>query len=490
VIRALTLRALLTTTILCATAQAQDVGEALESRLPNIVLILADDLGIGDLGCYNPASKIPTPNMDRLASAGMRFTDAHTPSAVCTPTRYGVLTGRYCWRTRLKQGVLWGLSRNLIDPERLTLPDILRERGYRTGGVGKWHLGLGDEEPTDYSQPFALSPVSHGFDTYFGIPASLDMEPYVYLLDDWVTQAPSSTVELSHHRRRNGGGFWRAGPAAPDFRHVEVLPRLAARAAEFVERSHRDEPDRPFFLYFPLSAPHTPWLPTEEHRGRSGAGYYGDFVCQVDDAVGQVMAALERQGIVDETLVIVTSDNGSHWPDADIEKFDHDANLGYRGQKADIWEGGHRVPFLVRWPGVTPAGTVSDNLVCLTDILATCADLTGATLPDDAGEDSISQLAVIEGRELERSPRQHVVNHSINGTFAMRTKRWKLILGLGSGGFTAPQRRSPKPGEAPGQLYDMEADPHETTNRSLDEPDRVEELTRLLGEVRASGRSR
>ncbi|MEE8467632.1 MAG: arylsulfatase, partial [Planctomycetota bacterium] len=446
--------ALLAATMLCATARAQDVEavqEAAEARLPNIVLILADDLGIGDLGCYNPASKIPTPHMDRLASGGMRFTDAHSPSGVCTPTRYGVLTGRYCWRSRLKSGVLWGLSRNLIDPQRLTLPDLLRERGYRTGGVGKWHLGLGEEEPADYSRPFTLSPLSHGFDTYFGIPASLDMEPYVYLLDDWVVQAPSSTVALSHHRRRNGGGFWRAGPAAPDFRHVEVLPRLAARAAEFVERSHRDQPDRPFFLYFPLSAPHTPWLPTEEHRGRSGAGYYGDFVCQVDDAVGQVMAALERQGIVDQTLVIVTSDNGSHWPDADIEKFGHDANLGYRGQKADIWEGGHRVPFLVRWPGVTPPGAVRDDLLCLTDILATCAELTGATLPDDAGEDSLSQLAVFKGRKLPRSPREQVVHHSINGTFAVRRGRWKLIFGLGSGGFTDPQRRLPGPGEAPGQ---------------------------------------
>jgi arylsulfatase A-like enzyme len=458
------------------------LGAAPES--PNVVLILADDLGIGDARCYNLASKIPTPNMDRLAREGMRLTDAHSPSAVCTPTRYGVLTGRYAWRTRLKSGVLGGSSTNLIDPERITLPEMLRERGYRTVGIGKWHLGLGEGDETDYDKPLRPGPISHGFDTYFGIAASLDMAPYVYVLDEGVVQAASETVEKSAHRRQGGGGFWRGGAVAPDFRHVEVLPQLARRAVESIEHAHRDEPERPFFLYFPLTAPHTPWLPTERFQGASEAGHYGDFVAQVDDVVGEVLDALDRLDLADDTLVILTSDNGSHWPVGDVEKYAHGANLFYRGQKADIHEGGHRVPFLARWPGQVPAGIDRGDLFVLTDLMATLAGFTGEPMPAGAGDDSLDQSAVLRGESLLRAVRTSAVHHSFNGTFALRSGRWKLIDGLGSGGFTAPKTVEPTEGGPRGQLYDLARDPGETNNVWLVEPDVVTRLTAELEAVR------
>ena len=475
--------------LVAAVARGQEPpGEP--APLPNVVVILADDLGSGDLACANQDSAIPTPHFDRLAREGMRLTDAHSPSAVCTPTRYGLLTGRYSWRTRLKSGVLVGDSANLIDPQRLTLPDLLRERGYRTACVGKWHLGLGEGPKTDYSQPLRPGPLDHGFDAFFGIPASLDMAPYVYVLGDRPVQPASERVERSAHRRDGGGGFWRGGAVAPDFRHVEVLPRLTQRAVEIVERFHREGEGRPFFLYLPLSAPHTPWLPTEAFVGASRAGHYGDFVAQVDDAVGEVLAALDRLGIADRTLVIATSDNGSHWPVSDVERWGHAANLSWRGQKADIWEGGHRVPFVARWPGRIPAGKVRDGLFCLTDLMATLAAVTGAILPEDAGEDSYDQWPLLSGEALDEPIRSDAVHHSHGGLFAIRRGPWKLIEGLGSGGFTAPRTAEPEEGGAVGQLYHLGWDPGEAENLYLAEPEVVAELSALLARQRESGRSR
>ena len=461
---------------LAATARADDP--------PNILLVLADDLGIGDLGAYNPDSRIPTPHMDRLAAEGTRFTDAHSPSGVCTPTRYGVLTGRYCWRSRLKSGVLNGTSRNLIELDRATLPEVLAGGGYHTACIGKWHLGLGTEEPADYAAPLAPSPVDHGFDTFWGIPASLDMQPYVYVLDRRAVQPPERQVEASAHRRQGGGGFWRGGGIALDFRHAEVLPRIRQRAVETLERWRREDAERPGFLYVPLTAPHTPWLPTEAYRGVTEIGHYGDFVAQVDGVVGALLDALDRLGIAEQTLVVVTSDNGSHWPDADVERWGHDANLGYRGQKADIWEGGHRVPFVVRWPGRVPAGTVRDDLVGLTDLFATFAGIAGVAVPEGAAEDSVDQSGAFLGAPGEPA-RESIVHHSASGTFAIRAGSWKLVEGnLGSGGFTAPRNRRPEPGGPAGQLYDLARDPAETTNLYLERPEVVERLLRRLDALR------
>lgn len=457
---------------------------------PNIVLFLADDMGQGDPQVYNEDSKIPTPNIDRLAEAGIRFTDAHTPSSVCTPTRYGLLTGRYAWRTRLERGVLWGYSPALIDTQRTTIASLLQDAGYTTAAIGKWHLGLGHQDSTDYSQPLRPGPVDYGFDTFFGIPASLDMDPYVYVENDRVVQAPTARVARSEHRRQGGGGFWRSGPAAPDFSHAEVLPKTTQRAVSFIDQQTADREGPPFFLYLPFSAPHTPWLPTAPYADTSDAGYYGDFTAQVDGAVGRVLDALDRNGVADNTLVIFTSDNGAHWPEADIEQWGHDANNGWRGQKADIWEGGHRVPFVVRWPGHATPGTVSDETIELTDVMATIAAVVGEDLARDEGEDSYNVLPAIRGQSYEGPIREATVHHALDGLFAIRQGPWKLIEGRGSGGFTSPQRRAVGPEEPAGQLYHLDQDPGETENRYAERPEVVARLQDLLETYREQGYSR
>jgi arylsulfatase A-like enzyme len=464
------------------------VGAAAEpSKKPNIVFILADDLGYGDLGCYNKDSKIPTPNLDRLAAQGMRFTDAHTPCSVCTPTRYGILTGRYCWRTSLKRGVLQGYSPMLIEPKRLTVASLLKQHNYVTAGVGKWHLGLGDGEKTDYSKPLRPGPCSVGFDTYFGIPASLDMPPYVFLENEGVTEAPTATIADSAMRRKGGGGFWRGGAIAPHFKHIDVLPKITERAVEVV---HKQAVDKPFFLYLALTAPHTPWMPTEPFRDKSKAGYYGDFVAQVDASVGRVLKALDDAKLADNTLLIFTSDNGAHWLPTDIEKWGHRANGDLRGQKADIWEGGHRVPFMVRWPGHVAAVSTSKELICLTDLMATVAAAIGAKLPADAGEDSYNLLPALRGDKLDKPIREAIVHHSSDGTFAIRQGPWKLAMALGSHGFSNPKNIKPEPDEAKGQLYNLDDDPQERNNLWLQKPEIVGRLTRLLEKYKSEGRSR
>jgi arylsulfatase A len=454
-----------------------------QDRPPNIVYVLADDLGWGDLGCYNADSAVPTPHAARLAREGMRFTDMHSPSSVCTPTRYGILTGRYCWRTRLTSGVLWGYSPNLIEPGRMTAASLLRSRGYTTGVIGKWHLGLGAAEKTDYSQPLRPSPLDHGFDYFYGIPASLDMDPYLYVENDRTVQLPTAHTEGRNQPR---GVFWRSGPIAPDFRLEEVLPILTSKAVEFIRtRSAR----QPFFLYLPLTAPHTPWLPNPPFRGKSQAGDYGDFVTEVDDSLGQVMRALDEAGAARDTLLIFTSDNGAHWTPEDKFRFAHRANAHWRGMKADIWDGGHRIPFLARWPGRIAPGATSGQLGCLTDLLATVAEIVTAKLPDDAGEDSYSLLPAMLGRK-SRAARQAVVHHSSDGLFSIREGAWKLILGLGSGGFSEPKRTEPQPGQPPGQLYHIGRDPGETENVYTKHPDVVARLRALLDTYRRQGHSR
>jgi arylsulfatase A len=457
------------------------------ARPPNIIIILADDLGYGDLGCYNDRSKIHTPKIDRLAREGMRFTDAHTPSAVCSPTRYGLLTGRYAWRTRLKSGVLNGYSPALIEPGRTTLASLLKEQGYHTGCVGKWHLGLGTDEPADYGKPLTPGPNSVGFDESFVLPASLDMPPYVFVENERATIAPSNQIAGSEMRRRGGNGFWREGAIAPGFKHADTLPALADRAIRFVRRQ---KGDTPFFLYFPLTAPHTPWMPTDEFRGRSGAGYYGDFVAQVDATVGNVLDALEQQQLADNTLVILTSDNGAHWLPSDIETWGHRANGNWRGQKADLWEGGHRVPFIVRWPGKVAPKSQSTELICLTDCMATLAAIVGQKLPEAAGEDSFDLLPVLLGQKSTQPVREAIVNHSADGTFAIRQGVWKLATKLGSHGFSDPKDIEPPPGGPTGQLYDLSDDPAESHNRWLEQPQIVERLTKLLAGYQRHGRTR
>lgn len=463
-------------------------------RLPNIVYILADDMGYGDASCFNPDSKIITPNIDALAERGMRFTDAHSASAVCTPSRYSILTGRYSWRSRLKSGVIGGYTPSLIEPGRMTVASMLRERGYKTGCVGKWHLGLdwamrsgaqeapeyGETPGVDYGAPFGGGPLDHGFDRFYGIAASLDMPPYVYLSGNSVKTLPD------HITQDSGKRFWRKGPTAPDFDHEQVLPELTQAALSLIT----EWADEPFFLYFPLPAPHTPILPTREFRGRSGVGEYGDFVLMCDDVVGQVRRRLEELGLTDDTIVIFTSDNGCS-PMADFEELaahGHNPSYVFRGYKADIYEGGHRIPLVVSWPARIAQGTVSDQPVCLADLMATLADIVGAELPDDAAEDSVSNLSIWLGR-ADAPIRSAVVHHSINGSFSIRMGEWKLELCPGSGGWSAPRPGEEPAGAPPVQLYNLSEDISERRNRAREYPERVEAMTRRLIDYIASGRS-
>ncbi len=439
---------------------------------PNIVYILADDLGYGDVHGLNPdRGRIATPCLDRLAGQGMAFTEAHSGSAVCTPTRYGILTGRYAWRTRLQNGVLNGYSKPLIAAGRLTVPAFLRQHGYHTACIGKWHLGMGlAKSPDDLT--IENGPITRGFDAFFGISASLDMPPYTFLENDRVTVAPTARKK-----------FLREGPAAPGFEAVDVLPTLTRRATDYIAR--RAAAGQPFFLYLALTAPHTPIVPAAEWRGRSGLNPYADFVMQTDAGVGQVLAALDEAGIAANTLVIFTSDNGCA-PAAGLaalERMGHFPSAGRRGFKSDIWDGGHRIPFLARWPGRITPGSRTGQLTCLTDLLATCADILDATLPDHAGEDSVSMLPAMLGTAAGPL-REAAVHHSIDGAFAIRQGPWKLALCGGSGGWSKP------PGTPAGiQLYQMSDDEGERRNLAAAEPATVARLTALLESYVADGRS-
>jgi arylsulfatase A-like enzyme len=463
-------------------------------RRPNIVYVLADDLGFGDVKCLNPEGKIATPHLDRVAAGGMAFTDAHSSSAVCTPTRYGLLTGRYNWRSSLKSGVLGGYSRRLIEADRLTVPALLKKHGYHTACVGKWHLGMDwplqeggfakdypDGWKVDYTKPILNGPNAVGFDYYFGISASLDMPPYVFIENDHCQGVP--TVEKTWIRK---------GPAHKDFEAADVLPALTKKAVEIIaERGPKAKEGQPFFLYVALTAPHTPILPTREWQGKSGLNDYGDFVMQVDATVGRVLDALDRAGVADGTLLFVASDNGCA-PAADfpaLAKKGHHPSYHFRGYKADIFDGGHRIPFLARWPGKVKPGSTYDHPVCLNDLMATCADVLGAKLPDDAGEDSVSLLPALT--DTAKGPlHEAVVHHSANGSFAIRQGKWKLELCPGSGGWSPPRPGRDDVSKLPPlQLYDLEQDVGEKVNVQDKHPEVVARLTKLLEKYVADGRS-
>jgi len=467
----------------------QTTGGRIQSK-PNIVYILADDMGYGDVSCLNESSRIRTRNLDALAARGMAFHDAHASSAVCTPSRYSILTGRYNWRSWLKEGVTFGYSMPLIEPDRMTVASFLKSHGYATGCVGKWHLGWtwpqrGDaEEDVDYTRAIKDGPLARGFDYFYGISASLDMPPYVYVENELPTAVPERIVP-----KAKGKSFWREGPIAPDFKHDEVLTRLTEKAIQFIHEKAGQS--NPFFLYFPLTAPHTPILPSAEFLGKSATNSYGDFCLQVDDVVGQIMVALERLGVADDTILIFTSDNGCS-PTADFQELasvGHHPSYVFRGHKADIYEGGHRVPFIIRWPRVIAAASMTDETVCLSDLLATCADILGAKLPANAGEDSVSNLKVWQGDLLDKSLREATVHHSIDGSFSIRKGKWKLEMCPGSGGWSYPRPGPECEGLPPLQLYDLNADIREQQNLCQEFPEVVEELKTLLTQYVENGRS-
>ncbi|MDF1824748.1 MAG: arylsulfatase [Verrucomicrobiales bacterium] len=440
---------------------------------PNIVYLICDDLGYGDVHCLAPeTSEIPTPHTDQLAREGMVFTDAHSGSSVCTPTRYGVMTGRYAWRTRLQKGVVTGFAPSLIAEDRLTVAGFLKDQGYATAIIGKWHLDFEYLNPGTgeaYTQkehkvpPIGAKipdgPLHRGFDYYHGFHHARNMEAVVE--DDEV---------IDHDEV------------------INMLPRLTEKSVEYIDS--RADAEEPFFLYLPLGSPHTPIVPSPEWQGKSGLGDYGDFVMQTDHVVGEVSKALKRNGFANNTLFIFTSDNGCSKA-AGIDKLaekGHLVSAHLRGSKADIWDGGHRIPFIVRWPGKVEAGSQSDQLICLTDLLATTAEILEAELPGATGEDSVSFLPALSGDKIT-STRNGVIHHSYSGHFAYRQGPWKLILAKGSGGWTSPKENEMPEDSTPGQLYHLDRDPGETNSLYLEKPGKVQALLTLLKEDVSRGRS-
>jgi arylsulfatase A len=463
---------LLTSLLLVGAVQAADVPK------PNIVLILCDDLGYGDVHCLNPnRCKIATPQIDKMAAEGMTFTDAHSSSSVCTPTRYAIMTGRYNWRTKLQSGVLNGYSEPLIAQDRLTVPAMLKQQGYTTACIGKWHLGLGI--PKDEPSPVITEgPTSRGFDSFFGISASLDMPPFAFIDNDRFTEPLTTTKK-----------WLRSGPAAESFEAIDVLPTLTQKAVEFI--SAQAKTDKPFFLYMPLNSPHTPIVPSKAWQGKSSVGAYGDFVMETDWALGEVLAALDQAGIASNTLVIFTSDNGCSKAAGilELQQQGHYPSGDLRGSKADIFDGGHRIPFIARWPDQTKAGSRCEQTVLQLDLLATWADIAGIKLPENAGEDSVSILPLLRGQDQTPS-RSAVVHHSINGSFAIRQGKWKLEICADSGGWSDPTPNSAEAKELPDtQLYDLSTDLAESNNLQDEHPEEVARLTQLLEEIVADGRS-
>ena len=510
-----------------APAPASAAGER-----PNIVFILADDLGYGDVGVYNPDSKIPTPNLDRLAAEGMRFTDAHSPDSVCSPSRYATLTGRYAWRTRQQRGALAPYDPPLISARILTVPTLLRRHGYATGAIGKWHLGF--DWPTvdgrrpasgadsrsnvDFTRPIGQGPTTRGFDYFFGVDTP-HAPPYLFIENARATGMPSALW--------GEPGDPAAGPALPDWDMREVLPELTRRATEFVASSAAAK--RPFFLYFALPSPHQPVVPKKEFQGKSRAGGYGDFVNQTDWSVGQVLDALRRAGVERDTVVFFTSDNGPETefiaprgfpPEvADIGVYDrmrryvHASAGPLRGAKRDLWEGGHRVPFLVRWPGRIEPGATTDETICHVDLMATIAALLRVDLPGDAGVDSYDLLPALLGENTERLIREATVHHARSGRFAIRRGDWVLILapsGDDNARQDAERAGERKPGDIehslaepqwlkdhrgyvahdqPGELFDLRRDPQQRDNRYAEHPEIVAELNALLERYVHDGRS-
>ena len=469
---------------LAATLALTSIAGAAEAapKHPNIVYILCDDLGYGDVHCLNPERcKIATPQLDKLASQGMTFTEAHSTSAVCTPSRYSILTGRYSWRTHLQAGVFNGFSEPLIAADRLTVPALFKQHGYRTAALGKWHLGMTfakDGAKQDFTKPIQNGPITRGFDSFFGISASLDMPPYAFIENDHFTQLPSVTKE-----------WVRKGIAAPDFEAEDVVPTLIKKAGELFEETAKS--GKPLFLYIPLTSPHTPLVPTKEWKGKSPLGEYGDFVMETDWAIGEIVASLDKAGIGENTLILVTSDNGCA-PYVGVDKFEqqgHFASGDRRGYKSDIWDGGHHIPLLARWPAAVKAGSTSAEIVSLADLMATSAEILGTKVPENAGEDSVSILPALLGTAT-KPLREAVVFHSIQGDFAIRKGPWKLEFCTGSGGWS----KSPATGEdgqalPPVQLYDMAKDVGELHNVAKQNPEVVAQLTSLLEKYLADGRS-
>jgi arylsulfatase A len=471
-----------------------------KKKLPNIVYILADDMGYGSVQYNNPKSTIPTPSIDRLAREGMNFTDAHSGSAVCTPTRYGLLTGRHSWRTGLKGGVLWAWFPPLIKKERLTVAEMLKEQGYKTAMIGKWHLGIDylnnngktiaeenefsdhnfvhcsqvtkvrldvDWTNINFSEGIGGGPLDHGFDYYFGdeIP---NMPPYVFFRNRELLGTPSQLKPTEM--------FGVAGPMVPGWKLENVMTEMTEEAVAYIDQ--QEDADQPFFLYFSLTSPHTPIAPSAEFLGKSGLNKYADWIMETDWAVGEVLKALDIAGLSDNTLLIFTTDNGTAGGKTlgELKSKGCDLTHQFRGLKRSLYEGGHHVPFVVRWPGITPAQSSCDECICLTDFMATAAALSGYSLPNNAAVDSYNILNLYKGGKRKVIP--PVIHHSFDGGFALRDGDWKILFHLDRGGTEFKQ-----------ELFNLKDDIKETTDLSERYPEIVANMSQQLKEIIENGRS-
>ncbi|MCK0157305.1 arylsulfatase [Cellulophaga sp. F20128] len=472
---------------------------------PNIIYILADDLGIGDLSVYNENGKINTPHLDQMAAEGMRFTDAHTSSSVCTPTRYGILTGRYNWRTPLKSFVTWGNSPTLIKEGRLTMAQMLKDKGYTTANIGKWHLGINwamkdgaksydhfstftdrvDFSKIDYSKPIQFGPTNLGFDYSFMLAASLNMPPFIYFENDSATMLPTKKSE--QNRATHPYTSWIKGDISDDFIHEQVLPTFVDKTISYIEKNANE--DKPFFIYLPLPAPHSPVLPIAPWTGTSGLNEYADFVIMIDDLMGRIFKTLKDQGIEENTMVIFTSDNGCAGTAnlSLLKSKGHNPSYIYSGNKGSYLEGGHRVPFLVKWPKMIVANSVSNATICTTDFMATCADLVNYSLKDNEAEDSFSILPLLLKKEGYQ--RAATIHHSKTGIFAIRKGDWKLIVSPNAGVNAAGKPEKPKKALPEEILYNLKTDVAEKVNLAEKYPEKVAELKSLLIKQITDGRT-
>ena len=480
---------------------------------PNVIIILADDMGFGDVSSCNPEARTRTPNIDLLAKQGIFFTDAHSAGSLCVPSRYGLLTGRYLFRAP-QQRAHWGYGAPLIESERETIGTLMQKAGYTTACIGKWHLGLEwplkdpallqipDTKPvgftnTDFEGVIGEGPNKLGFDYSFIMPASLDMAPYVFVKNDKVIDPEIIMVSDIYPRTRAGtrtaldrrhvsdndiywgrGVWWRNGEMSASFRIEDCLDVIVNEGTSFIREHVTNHPEEPFMLYLPLTGPHTPWVPGEKFKGTSKLGTYGDFVSQIDNVVFRIKNTLKTLDIEDNTILIFTSDNGAPWSEHDKLIYAHQSNWSSRGQKADIWNGGHHIPLFIEWPAWINNGVTCTQTVGLIDIIATLSELTGQKIENGYAEDSYSFLHILNG-SLEEPVRNHIIYHTTRG-MSIQEGEWKYINFLGSGGFTKPSLLEPVEGGPRGQLYNLHEDPLERNNLYLEEPAIVKKLSGLL----------
>ena len=482
-----------------------------ENKQPNIVIIYADDMGYGDLNCQNPNSKIPTPNLDQLASEGMRFTDAHSSSGICSPSRFALLTGTYHWRRQ--HDIVGAFGKPFFQDSDITLPQILKTNGYTTACIGKWHLGWDWEfknepsgevkqwgrmrkmylpEDIDWSKPVAGGPLDRGFDYYFG-DGTINFPPYAWVENDQIIEVPTEEMDINNIGFDTKEGQWefRPGPKVKDWNPYEVLPTLTKKTVEWINKRDKDQP---FFLYFALPSPHAPIIPNDEFDGKSKAGGYGDFMVQTDYVAGQVLEALKKKGLEENTIVIFSADNGPEayaWKRA--EKYGHFSMGDFRGLKRDVWEGGHHVPFIIKWPGQVEPGSISKEVISQVDIMATLAVITGIDLPDNAAPDSYNILPVIKGEEYNSPLREATVHNTYESKWGIRKGKWLYINDKTGGHREMPESFKKLTGytdfDTPGLLFDMEHDSEQDVNLYEEYPEIIIEMDSLIQEYRNTSNS-